>query len=137
MDSSRTQNLRPECHCLLCNDGEPDSPQSYQTAVCPQLTWMQVTCIYDGLFCYLNSSGTSTSPVNSTGHAHFISSSSLPLQRCKFGLGFPHDRCPFYSVHTSCSPSFHAHIPQVQFNIFHSHQSTSSFFSLSSWFPFQ
>jgi hypothetical protein len=27
LDSTRTQNLRPECHCLLCNDGEPDSPQ--------------------------------------------------------------------------------------------------------------
>lgn len=101
-------------------------------------TYMGASYMYIwGSFHYLNSSGTSTSPVNSTGQAHFISSSSLALQPWKFGLGFPHDRYPFYSVHTSCPPSSHTHIPQVQFSIFHSLQSRSSFFSLSSWFPFQ
>jgi len=99
-------------------------------------TYMAASSMYTyGSFCYLNSFGTSTFTVNSTGHAHFISSSSsLALQRYVWAW-LP--SCPFYSVHTSCSPSFHAHIPQVQFTIFHSLQFRSSFFSLSSWFPFQ
>jgi len=43
--------------------------------------------------------------------------SSLALQPFKFGLGFPHNRCPLYSAHSSCSRSFYIRIPQVQFDI--------------------
>jgi len=40
---------------------------------------------------------------------------SLALQPFK-ALGFHHDRCPFCSVKTSCSPSLYTHVPQVPFN---------------------
>jgi hypothetical protein len=33
------------------------------------------------------------------------------LQPLKFGLGFPHDKCPLCSVQSSCSSSFYTPIP--------------------------
>jgi hypothetical protein len=62
---------------------------------------------------------------------------SLLLQPFKFGLGFPHHRCPLCSVQSSCSPFFTP--------TFLKSNSTSSihlnlglpFFSPSSWFTFQ
>jgi len=47
-----------------------------------------------------------------------FSSSSLALQLFIFGLGFSHEKCPFSFVQSSCSPSCHIHIPQIQFEIF-------------------
>ena len=99
LNSSRTQNLRPECDCLLWNDSEPHSPSTLWDTLqyIPNLHGCELH-VYMSVFCYLNSSGTSTSSVNSTGYAHFIPSASLALEPCKFSLGFPHDWCPFYSV---------------------------------------
>jgi hypothetical protein len=44
----------------------------------------------------------------------FFSTTALSV-----GLGFPHKRCPFCSVQSSCSPLFYTHIPEVQFDIIH------------------
>ena len=48
-----------------------------------------------------------------------LSSFSLALRLFKFGLDFPDSRCPFCSVQSSCSPSFHTHVSEVQFDIVH------------------
>lgn len=62
------------------------------------------------------------------------SSTSLAPKPFKFGLAFPHDTRPFCSVQSSSSPSFHTHIPQVQFDITHPPKLRSS--STSSSFRF-
>lgn len=48
-----------------------------------------------------------------------LSSSSLVLQLFKFGLDFHYYRCPFLSVQSSCSLSFHTCTSEVQFGIIH------------------
>jgi hypothetical protein len=65
------------------------------------------------------------------------SSTSLAPKPLKFGLAFPHDRRPFRSVQRSSSPSFHTHIPQVQFDLTHPPKLRSSCFSPSSRFALQ
>jgi hypothetical protein len=62
---------------------------------------------------------------------------SLAPKPFKFGLAFPHGRSPFRSVQSSSSPSFHAHIPEVQFYITYPPKLRSSCFSSFSWFALQ
>jgi hypothetical protein len=51
--------------------------------------------------------------------SYFYYYSSLAIKPFKFGIGFPHKRCSFCSVQSSCSPTFYTHIPQLQLNIHH------------------
>ena len=57
-------------------------------------------------------------------------SSSLALQPLKFGLASPNDRCSFCSLQSSCSPHFHTHIHQVQFDNIRPPSPGSPFFLL-------
>ena len=55
------------------------------------------------------------------GPLNSINVSSVPPSRAlwpsKFDLVFPHYRCPFCSVHSSCPLYFYASMSQVQFGI--------------------
>ena len=61
------------------------------------------------------------------------SSSSLALHPFKFNLNCPQDRCPFFSAQISCYPSFHTHIPKIEFDIIHSPSSRLLFETRFNW----